>query len=345
MKGVKLWAAAGVALAALSVGYLAADAAELIPAKDYVQRVDNFRLADQNFDSKELYRMADARAVVIYTQMNGCPIVRNTVAEYKKLRDDYRAKGVEFLMINSATADNREAIKAEAKEWGFDDMPILVDSQQLVGEQLGVTRTAEVFVINPKTWQVVYRGPIDDRVTYERQKAKADNTWARDALDAVLAGKKPAVAEQQPLGCIVDFPLRDKGPSFAKISYAKQIAPIVEEKCVACHEANGIGPMTLTSYEDVKKFAPMIREVIRTDRMPPYHADPHVGKFSDDKRLTPEQTKTLVHWIEAGAPRGAGKDPLAGKKFAAQDWPLGKPDVVLDVPAYTIPATGIVEYQ
>jgi hypothetical protein len=345
MRRLKVWAASGAAIAMLATGYLAANAADLIPAKDYVQRVDNFRLADQNFDSRELYRMADAKAVVLYTQMNGCPIVRNTVAEFKKLRDQYKGQGVEFMMLNSSLADNRESIKAEAKEWGFDDVPVLVDSQQLVGEQLGETRTAEVFVIDPKTWRVVYRGPIDDRVVYERQKAKADKTWAKDAIDATLAGKKPAVAEQQTMGCIVDFPLRNKAEAYEKISYAKQIAPIIEQKCVACHESNGIGPMTLTSYEDVKKFAPMIREVIRTERMPPFHADPGVGKFHDDKSLSAEQKTTLVHWIEAGAPRGAGKDPLAGKRFVAADWPLGKPDVILDIPAYTIPATGVVDYQ
>jgi hypothetical protein len=55
-----------------------------------------------------------------------------------------------------------------------------MDVNQLVGEQLGVTRTAEAIVIDPKNWKIVYRGPIDDKVTYERQKASADHTWAKD---------------------------------------------------------------------------------------------------------------------------------------------------------------------
>jgi hypothetical protein len=101
----------------------------------------------------------------------------------------------------------------------------------------------------------------------------------------------------------------------------------------------------MDSYDVVKGFAPMIREVIRTDRMPPYNADPHVGKFSDDKNMSPAEIKTLVHWVEAGAPRGDGPDPLAAKKHVAEEWPLGKPDMILDVPAYTIPASGVVDYQ
>jgi hypothetical protein len=89
----------------------------------------------------------------------------------------------------------------------------------------------------------------------------------------------------------------------------------------------------------------MIRETIRTNRMPPYQADPSVGHFSGDKRLSPDQLKTLVHWIEAGAPRGEGADTLAQVRHVAPDWPLGKPDLVLDIPSYTVPASGVVDYQ
>jgi hypothetical protein len=101
----------------------------------------------------------------------------------------------------------------------------------------------------------------------------------------------------------------------------------------------------MTSYEMVKGFSPMIREVIRTDRMPPYNADPHVGKFSDDKNMSPAEIKTLVHWIEAGAPRGEGVDPLKVARHVAPEWPLGKPDLILSIPEYKIPASGVVDYQ
>jgi hypothetical protein len=101
----------------------------------------------------------------------------------------------------------------------------------------------------------------------------------------------------------------------------------------------------MDNYAMVKGFAPMIREVLRTDRMPPYNADPHVGKFADSRNLAPQDVKTLVHWIEDGAPRGEGTDPLAAKQHVAAEWPLGKPDLILEVPAYTIPATGVVDYQ
>jgi thiol-disulfide isomerase/thioredoxin len=307
-------------------------------------RVDNFQLVDQDLFAHELYRLADAPAVVIITQENGCPVCRNMAPSLRELEKAYRPKGVEFLMLNSNLQDSRQAILEEAKEYGF-DLPILMDTNQLVGEQLGVTRTAEVFVIDPKTWKIVYHGPLDDRITYERQKEKPSETWAADALDALLAGQTPKVASHPGIGCIVEFPERDKAQTWSQISYSRQIAPILEHKCVACHQEGGIGPFAMQNYAMVRGHAKMIREVLRVNRMPPWRADPHVGTFDRDMSLTPAQIRTIVHWVEAGAPRGEGPDPLGAVEHRAPEWPLGKPDLVLDIPAFTIPASGIVDYQ
>jgi hypothetical protein len=318
-----------------------ASATETLAMSATPARVDNFMLVDaQKMEAHELYRMADDKAIVLVSTGVGCPIARAMTPALKALRDKYAAQGVEVMLVDSNLQDSREAIAAEAKEYGI-DIPILMDSNQIIGEALGVTRTAEVFVINPKTWAVAYHGPLDDRSDYGIQKA-VGKTFADDALKAVLAGQPARAATQASKGCLIDFPAREKK---AQITYVKDVAPILEAKCVACHEEGGIGPFAMKNYEMVKGFSPMIREVLRTDRMPPYNADPHVGKFSDDKNLSPAEIKTLVHWVEQGAPRGEGKDPLGAKHLVAAEWPLGKPDVILNVPAYTIPASGVVDYQ
>lgn len=306
--------------------------------------VDNFMLADATLMGHELYRLADAKAVVIVSYGVGCPISRAMTPQLKALRDAYKAKGVEFYLLDSSLQDSREAILQETAEFGV-DIPVLLDTNQLVGESLGVTRTAEVFVINPKTWQVMYRGPLDDRIDYGGAQKASVQPFAANALDAMMSGKPVQQASAASKGCLIDFPERAKKALHAKISYSKDVAPILEAKCVGCHQPGSIGPFNMTSYEMVKGFSPMIREVIRTDRMPPWNVDPHVGKFADDKSLSSAQIKTIVHWIEAGAPRGAGPDPLAAKTRVAPEWPLGKPDLVLEIPSYTIPASGVVDYQ
>jgi peroxiredoxin len=345
--------AAGAAGAALLFGCSTNDGAPSAasfasPTADVVaaqpQSVDNFMLVDQNLEAHELYRLSDAPAVVIVTTGNGCPIARSMAPALKALKAAYAAKGVEFMLLNSNRQDTREAVQKEAADYGF-DMPVLLDSNQLVGESLGVTRTAEVFVIDPKTWQVAYHGPLDDRTDYGgAQKANA-TPYAAHALDQLLAGK-PVMQPVglQTKGCLIDFPNRGAA-KISRISYAKDVAPILEAKCVACHQEGGIGPFAMSSYDMVKGFSPMIREVLRTHRMPPWNADPHVGAFQGDKSLSPEQVQTIVHWIEAGSPRGTGPDPLAATRHVAAEWPLGKPDLVLKVPSYTIPASGVVDYQ
>ncbi|MBW8815986.1 MAG: redoxin domain-containing protein [Caulobacterales bacterium] len=299
----------------------AVNAAAVTPAM-----VDNFMLVDANMEAHELYRLSDAPAVMIVSQANGDAVLQRAAGELKALAAGYQPKGVEFMLLNSSLKDTREAIQAEAQKVGY-TLPILMDSNQLVGESLGVTRSAEAYVVNPKTWQVVYHGPV---------------SGAQAALDALLAGK-PAAATGGPLtGAPIAFPDR---AATTKISYAKDVAPILEKRCVTCHQEGGIGPFAMSGYDMVKGFSPMIREVIRTDRMPPYNADPHIGKFSDSRNLDPAELKTIVHWIEQGAQRGDGPDPLAAVKHVAAEWPLGKPDLILKIPAFKVPASGVVDYQ
>jgi hypothetical protein len=330
----------GEAPSALASG--ASSAAETARATRAPATIDNFMLSDTDYMGHELYRMTDAKAIVIVTTGNGCPIARNLTPHLKALQAKYGPQGVKFLMLNSNLQDGRDAIAKEKEEFGI-DIPILMDTHQLVGEQLGVMRTAEFYVIDPKTWKVAYRGPMDDRLDYGTQKAVADHPWASNAIEAVMAGKPAQAATRMSAGCLIDFPGR--AAAAKKISYVKDVAPILEAKCVSCHVEGGIGPFAMTNYEMVKGFSPMIREVLRTDRMPPWNVDPHVGKWSDDKSLTSAQIKTLVHWIEQGSPRGEGADPLGAKRRVAETWPLGKPDLILDIPKYTIPASGVVDYQ
>ncbi len=306
---------------------------------------DNFRLIDHQGASHELHYTKDAPAIVLMTQGNGCPIVRAAMPDYHAVRDQYADQGVVFYMLNSNLQDTRDTVAQEASEYGI-DVPVLIDETQLIGEALGVTRTAEIFVIDPaQGFKIVYHGPINNRHSYERQRAEASETYLKDVLDQMLAGEDITVQAPSTIpGCLINFPDRDNRAWHTAISYADDVAPILLENCARCHQPGGIGPWAMTSYDVVRGWAPMMREVIRTKRMPPWHADPHIGSFEGDRSLTKEETKTLVHWIEAGAPRGEGPDPLETADLEAPDWPLGEPDLILDIPAYTVPATGIVDY-
>jgi hypothetical protein len=349
MKSVIMTTVAVVAL----VGFIGVSAVTAAPTitSGVPEKVSDFQLTDHTRLAHELYYFKYAPAIVLMSQTNGSKVSRDAASELAKLQAAYKDKGVLFYMINSNTSDTRDAAAAEAKSQKF-AMPVLMDDLQLVGEQLGYEREGEIYVIEPKNgFKVAYHGPLDDRFAKTSApdlKAAVKTAYTRDAIDAVLAGT--AIANPRvdvKVGKTIAFPERSKVAEHANISYAKTIAPILQAKCVTCHQKGGIGPFAMNSYEVVKGFAPTMLEAVMADRMPPWFADPHVGKWSNDTALTAEENKTLIHWLEAGAPRGVGEDILMTQAGEAPEWPaaLGKPDVVLDLPTFSVPASGTIPYQ
>ncbi len=296
--------------------------------------VDNFRLIDQNGLSHELYYLSDMKAVVLLAVGNGCPASRSAAKSLDAMRAKYQGQGVEFLAIDSNLKDTPESIGKEVKASGI-GIPVLSDELQLIGESLGFSRNGEVVIVNAQTWKVLYRGAV----------AKGARDYVSEALDADLSAQPLKVAQTDANGCNIVMPERDRRVAHEQISYEKTIAPMLSDHCVACHRQGGIAPWQMSSYDMVLGFSPMIREVVRTKRMPPWHADPHYGVFGNDRSLTADQTKTLVHWIEAGAPRGSGADPLTMVKKDWPVWPLGKPDLIVNLPKFDVPATGVIPYQ
>jgi peroxiredoxin len=172
--------------------------------------IANFTLKDQNGAPHELYKMTGAKAIVITLQGVGCPIVQKMTPDLKAVQAAYEGKGVKFLMLNANNQDTIPMIKAESDNFEI-KMPILKDEGQKVAEPLGVIRTAETFVIEPKTWKILYHGALNDRLTYGRERAQAQNNYVTDVLDAELAGKPIPASHQMADGCIIDFPARAKG--------------------------------------------------------------------------------------------------------------------------------------
>jgi len=296
--------------------------------------VEDFRLNDQNGQSHELYYLSDMKAVVLLAAGNGCAASRAAAKSLESMRARYQASGVEFLAIDSNLKDTPDSIAKEAKADGV-GLPVLTDELQLIGESLGFERNGEVLILNPQDWRVVYRGAVE----------KGENHYAAAALDAALTGAAVKVSQTDAGGCTIAMPERQRRSAHAQISYEKTIAPMLSTHCVACHREGGIAPWQMSSYDMVRGFSPMIREVLRTKRMPPWHADPHYGVFGNDRSLTADETKALVHWIEAGSPRGGGSDPLTQVKKDWPVWPLGTPDLVVNLPKFDVPATGVIPYQ
>ena len=171
----------------LIVGILAMASQLTLAADEWLKTMPEFNLTDHLGNSQSLDRYQDRTFIVFYVQGNGCPISRIALPNLREVRDEYEDRGIEFLAFNSNIQDSAAAITREAEEFGI-DFPIIKDEGQVLARALGVERTAEVFIVNPRTRDVLFRGPINDQLGYETQKNEASAHYLKDALNTVLAG-------------------------------------------------------------------------------------------------------------------------------------------------------------
>lgn len=300
------------------------------------QKIDDFALIDHNGRFHKLSKMANRDAIVLFIQGNGCAISRNASTSLTAVRDNFAEHNIEVFMLNANTKDSREAILAEAQAHNI-TLPILMDDTQLVAEALGATHTGEVYLIKPSTRELVYRGPISTK----------DKNYLQDAMASLVGGDSVAATKQVSAtsGNKLQFPYRAQHAN-AVPSYQKDIAPILQERCVSCHQKDGLAPWAMNSYDMVRGWAPMIREVIMSKRMPPGQIDPEFNHlFEDVAQLTIGEQQTLVNWIDAGAVNSEKLDTLAEININVAEWQLGEPDLIVEVPAQEIPATGVIDYR
>src|SRR5215468_7851468 len=130
------------------------------------------------------------------------------------------------------------------------------------------------------------------------------------------------------------------------VTFTKDIAPIFQEKCQACHRADSMAPMSLVTYEEARPWAKAIRERVITRSMPPWHINQTVGiqEFKNDRSLSDAQIATIVKWVDSGAPKGDPKDMPPAKQWPDESkWNLagmfgGPPDLIIKSPDWTVPA-------
>ncbi len=127
-------------------------------------------------------------------------------------------------------------------------------------------------------------------------------------------------------------------------TFSRDIAPILYKHCAGCHHANDIAPMSLLTYQEVRPWAAAIKEAVVTRKMPPWMADPHVGRWSNDSSLTEAEIAAIKAWVEGGKLEGDAKE-LPPKPVFAEGWRVGKPDMVISIPRFKLEGKGPDEYS
>jgi hypothetical protein len=126
-------------------------------------------------------------------------------------------------------------------------------------------------------------------------------------------------------------------------TFHRDILPILQKNCQSCHRAGEIGPMPLLTYEQTRPWAKAIKVAVATGKMPPWFADPQYGHFANDRRLSAEEVRKIVSWVDSGAPEGDPKEappPVAWK----EGWNI-RADEIFQMPdAFPVPAKGTLDY-
>ena len=154
-----------------------------------------------------------------------------------------------------------------------------------------------------------------------------------------LVAAAPATAQQ--------YAANNGGTHEAEVTFSKDVAPILQANCEICHRPASVGPMSLMTYQEVRRYASRARDLVSKRLMPPYHLDTGVGiqDIKDDWRLSDEEIETVVAWVDAGAPEGNPADlPPPIEWPNEQKWQLedilGPPDHVIKSKPFDVAAEG-----
>jgi hypothetical protein len=292
-----------------------------IPDPIQIQTVEPFVLADREGNTHRLSDWRDDRAIVIV--VDGDPSLSDRFGRsLATLHDRFRPKSVRFFAVNP---DPRSTEFASNRPF-----PTLLDPAQLLTGDLGVTAFPSAAVLDGQG-HVLYRGPIQGLETAiaaatEGRATSADPAWS-DPATRPMPTPAPILASER------------------RVTYHRDVAPILWRRCASCHRPGEVGPFSLLSYKDAAKRARFLADIAQSREMPPWRAVYGYGDFHDDGRLTREEIAVLDRWAETGTAEGDPSDRSQPPAFF-DGWQLGKPDLVLTAPqVYTLPGDATDVYR
>jgi len=326
----------------LALSYVSGDQEEREPSSQRKASI-SFSLMDLSGNIYTLGQNDLGRIRVFVFLSTSCPIANSYTPELNRLSKAL-PQNVEFYGVFFEPTVTRFKAAQHASEYKF-EFPVLFDASGLLAEALMPTHVPEAFVLN-EDGVVHYRGAIDN--AYEsigRRRVNVEHHFLKDAIAAVAQGQAPEVPFSKPVGCVNSKKLvRDT----SSITFNRDVAPIIQSRCMNCHRPGQVAPFALTNYGEVLEHADMIVEVTHSRIMPPWmpgdsEATDEVSaqpKFVGDRRLADRELEVLDAWTRGGCIEGDLNDLPPAPQFA-EGWQLGTPDLVAKMSeSFSVPASG-----
>ena len=281
-------------------------------------------------------RRSDRAVALVFLDV-GCPIAQKSIPALNDVATTAKERSIDFYGVISDPYTTRVEAATFAREFAI-QFPVLFDQSGAIAVALEPTRVPEAFLLDP-AGGVLYRGRVNDAFAdIGVARARVESHDFRDALVA-FAAKQPIVhSVTTPVGCV--FEAWKGGALPERPTFARDVMPIIETRCVECHRDGEAAPFVFDSFESVRKRTKSIRETVVRGIMPPWTARGMHGAFVDDPRLTEREKAVLLKWLDGEHVEGAAEDRPPPRKFAT-GWALGTPDLVLEMAeVMEIPASG-----
>lgn len=297
----------------------------------------SIRMLDMSGQLHLLGEKDGTRATVVVFLSTECPVARQLIPELGRIHERFRTEHVEFYGVFSDPSVTWKQADLFVKEFGI-KFPVLFDGSGELAHTLKPSHVPEAFLINAHR-AVVYRGRINDmyRQVGKRQLEATENDLI-NAIAATIEGRLPDVRFSQPVGCPIENLSSDTAKR--KVTYNRDIAPLVFANCTECHRSGEVAPFALESFNDCVKRGDWLVKVTEKKLMPPWMAEAGHGDFLGERSLSARQRELLKEWVASGMPEGNPDDLPVPPDFI-EGWRLGEPSLVLDMPYETIvPADG-----
>lgn len=298
-----------------------------------------FSLIDLNGTTHRLEQNDAKRARAFIFLSTECPISNGYINALNELHALLARSGQMaelFGVVSDPTVTRAHAAKHFAEFQA--KFPILFDASGLLSTALRPTHVPEAFVVD-RDGKLVYRGAIDNSwEAVGRRRPKAEKEFLVDAIMLTSTGKPVVVAQTKPVGCLIEVPPQVEVK--AKVTYTRDIAPIVQTRCLNCHREGQVAPFALADYDQTAKRAKQIVRVTQDRIMPPWIPSPGHDKFVGERWLTDRELELVKTWAETGRAKGDDADLPPAPKFA-EGWRLGQPDLIVKMAEpFTVPADG-----
>ncbi len=332
-----------------------------------------------------------SKGIVVAMTSSTCPLSRKYLPVLARLAETYEPQGIRFVLLAANEPPLEDAIVRAAKASESAGTPVRDPLRELISavaprmtcvrenslalaRLLGAGTTTDVLLIDA-AGTVRYHGAVDDQYGLDYAKDAARHRYLANAIDALLAGKRPLIEATAAPGCVLDLAEGDAKPrssaasvsasltsqptpvklatgtlpatSVVPVTYHNRVSRILQRNCVECHRAGGLAPFALETAGQVAANKAMIQQVVKQERMPPWFARDGHGpvRWLNDRSLAAADRADLLAWLEAGLPEGDPTDaplplPVPG------EWQIGKPDLVVKLPrAVAVKAEGTMPYQ